>query len=129
MNETQVGYPVPDIHPSRHQSLMQRTPGMNGTDIVLANHISQAIGNLLVPADTGPIRYYPLIHMQVLPKNWMGIMTVYFVGVLTSFLNDHQEATWIKSTVDFVKPTSTSSMDRRENLAEQKLLGYRHGLQ
>jgi hypothetical protein len=122
MNETQVGYPIPDIHPPRHQSLMQRTPGMNGADMVLANNVSQATGNLLVPADTGPIRQYPLIHMQVFAKNWMWIMTVYFVGILARFLNDHQAAPWIESAVDFVKPSSTSSKDGRKNLAEQELL-------
>jgi hypothetical protein len=94
MNETQVGYPVPDIHPSRHQSLMQRTPGMNCTDLVLANNVYQATGNFLVPADTGPIRQDPFIHMQVLSKNWMRVVTVYFMCVFAGFLNDHQEVPW-----------------------------------
>jgi hypothetical protein len=64
---------------------------MDGTDLVLANNVSQATGNLIVSANTAPVRQYSPIHMQVLSKNWMGIVTVYFMSVLAGFLNDHQE--------------------------------------
>ncbi|MCY3011002.1 MAG: hypothetical protein NTY42_14440 [Planctomycetota bacterium] len=122
MNETQLGNPTSDLHPLRHPSLMQSTPGMTGADVILTNDLTEVLGNAFIASETIPIPNNPGSYLRIFANDLLGILSIEQPRFRDSLVDEHNKTSQIHSAVALVKPTSTPSMDRRKNLTEQELL-------